>query len=182
MFGCRLARMLLVAGMVIASVSAPAAAQQDVPPEGRRLGLTVGYPSNSAVIGVVWETPTRVTVRAELTAEGFHASNAYGSGGSYSVGAAVSVLRDVARKENASLYVGPRFTYARRNGSGSTAESTYGAGATLGLRYALTRRISLYGEAGLSYTYTRNASYYAEGTESYHAIGSRSGLGLNLFF
>lgn len=148
-------------------------------PDARpRFALTFGYPRSGGLIGVTWEPTDRTAVRTLFSVVGtvskdyYYAddSNTYGT---YYYSIDLSLLRTVARKDEASVYAGPRITYARSHDY--SIDYTVGAGGVLGLQYRLTRRISLYGEAGLDYEYERTCC-------SLHSISSRGSVGLNLYF
>ena len=53
----------------------------------------------------------------------------------------VSLLRFVAQKDDAKVYVGPRFTYSRENSS-NTLDYIVGGGVVVGLQYRLARRMT----------------------------------------
>jgi len=178
---CRLVGLVLACGIVFTCVSAEA----QEPRQDRRFGLTVGYPSSGGLIGLVWQTSDRMAFRPE-----FSLSSRFGgdntSGNATSVGLNLTVLRYVARKDSAGVYLGPRISYSRATQSSGTYEaknSAYGVGATVGLQYELTRRICVYGEVGVVYAYLRTTSApTTHPTVTSNQISSRSSVGLNLFF
>ena len=110
---------------------------------------------------------------------------------STAAGVTVTVLRYFARRDAFRAYWGPRFSYSRSTSSGVTSDSTssaYGVGPSFGLQYELTRRIGIYGEVGAVYTYQHATITYSipgplpQSPVTSHAISSRGGLGLNLYF
>jgi opacity protein-like surface antigen len=178
---CRLVGLVLACGILFTCVSAEA----QEPRQDRRFGLTVGYPSSGGVIGLVWQTSDRTAFRPEFSLSSrFGGDNA--SGNATSVGLNLTVLRYVARKDGVNAYVGPRISYSRatqHSGAYESTNSAYGVGATVGLQYELTRRISVYGEVGAGYAYLRvTSSPTTNPTVTSNQISSRSSVGLNLFF
>lgn len=192
MTGCRLARLLLACGILL--ICATAGAQE--PRQDRRFGLTVGYPSSSTsaagggLIGLVWQTSDRTAFRPEVSF-GARFAGENTTGNSTAAGVTVTVLRYFARRDAFRAYWGPRFSYSRSTSSGVTSDSTssaYGVGPSFGLQYELTRRIGIYGEVGAVYTYQHATITYSipgplpQSPVTSHAISSRGGLGLNLYF
>jgi opacity protein-like surface antigen len=179
---CRIVPLMLACGILLACASARA----QEPNKDRRFGLTAAYPGSGGLIGLVWQTSDRWAFRPELSFSArFHGEN--NNTDSSTVGIAVTVLRYVAKRDNASLYVGPRLSYSRNSttngGVVNQTSSVYGAGVNLGLQYELTRRISVYGEVGAAYSYQRATSEGITPTPiTSHAVTSRGAVGLNLFF
>jgi len=185
---------VLPCALLLAAVHAQAQEPQDSKraTEDRRIGLTLAYPGSglsSGSIGVIWQTSNRLALRPEFFVSARFAADSANGGASdsWSFGATLTVLCYVGRKEGVSAYVGPRVSYSRASSGGGgtdTTNASYGAGVNAGLQYALTKRISVYGEAGLGYLFAR---YTYTGTsfeqkDASHGISSRSSLGLNLFF
>ncbi len=149
-------------------------------PAEPRFALTFGYPGGGGVVGVVWEAGARTALRSQLSVGGsVWTAPDQPTYSSYRFGLDVSLLRFVARKDDAQVYVGPRLTYSRNN-SNYALDYSLGAGAVLGLQYRLARRIGLYGEVGLDYEYGHQTSDLSE--PSVHTIASRNSVGLNLYF
>lgn len=189
----RAARLLLPIAFLLAAGTAYAQA----PPEEQqfpRVALTIGWlPSSSAtlgassgIIGIVYERSERLAFRPELS---FGTTFDRRSGDTlgpdtWSMGVAVTVQGYVARKDNLGIYVGPRFGYSRTSNMGYSTNSVYTAGLSLGLQYSLTRRISVYGEAGALYAFSKTSQTGSAMpySSSQHSINSRSALGLCLYF
>ncbi len=183
----RFARLLISCAVLLAFIPPVLADEPQKPAtdEPGRIGLTVAYPQSTGLIGFVWEKSERLALRPTVAFQG----SAFDSSSSktFSIAGSLSVLRYVGQKDSARAYVGPRFAYThgwRSSAFGTDTNSAYGVGGLAGLQYALTHRISVWGEAGVDYTFaTAGGTAGGITTNSHtHNIASRSGLGLNLYF
>lgn len=184
----------LVCGLIVVARDARAQQPPDSEPgrEGGRIGLTLAYPASgvsSGLIGLIWQASDRLALRPEVSISARIAGDSTNSGAndSWSLGATLTVLCYVGRREGVAAYVGPRLSYswAWSGGGGTdTRNAGYGVGVNGGLQYSLTKKIVLFGEVGLGYlftTYAYNGATYGQRNTS-HSISSRSALGLNLYF
>jgi hypothetical protein len=139
-----------------------------------KVGVTMGYPG---AIGVQWQVSDAFALRPEIT---FSRTTGDSTGSDLlganppvttedtnAVGAALSALVYVGRKDALRPYISPRIAYSRSAASASTNTNTipgpstsdstissYSAAGSFGAQYALGRRFSVFGELGASYTRT----------------------------
>jgi hypothetical protein len=199
-------------------LAAPASAQ-----ERGQIGVSMGYPAS---VGVVWRVADRFAVRPEISlVQGSSAttstttltiSSPFGSQtqtqttqtqittDSTTVGAGVSGLFYLWKRDALSAFVSPRYAYTRGSntttGSGAvasvnetTSRSQFFSGS-FGAEYALGRRFSVFGEIGLGYTRGTLTSPPVSGSQApgvsastgsestNHNISTRSGVGVVFYF
>lgn len=92
----------------------------------------------------------------------------------------------VQKGENLSTYVTPRFGYTRTKAetsglSGPTVIWGYQGSTSFGVQYALSRRFSVFGEAGVVYSRRHNTSPFILNPVS-NAWSSQSGVGVIFYF
>lgn len=177
-----------------ATARAQTSSAQPIPfsePENR-IGLTMGYPSS---FGVVWEVNDRLALRPELsfsvgTSEGSAAGVTRTSSDTWTVGLGISALIYLKNWDALKTYVAPRFTYSRGT---SSVESGFGGdndlkseGFTLnglfGAQYALHRRFSVFGEVGVGFSDGETTLSGIDGRTESTSFGTRTGVGVILFF
>ncbi len=177
-----------VVSIVVIVASLVSAARSEAQEKGQA-GLTMGYP---AAVGILWHPIDRVGIRPEVS----FASSSSDLGGlrssdGWSLGLGISGIFYLQRWDNLRTYVSPRFSYSRaRDSSQSTnpllpdseiTNSTYSATGSFGAQYSLSRKFSVYGEAGFGYTRGRLSGLL--GLESTHQTwGTHSGVGLVFYF
>ena len=142
-------------GVLSLVIVAPAAAQ-----EKGQVGLTMGYP---AAVGIVWHAADRVAIRPEfvfnratnevtqiytiLIINQLQTQETTRSITTQQVGAGVSGLLYVSKRDNLGVYVSPRYTYSRASfdqsglstvSSSGSITTTHGVSGSLGAEYAMT--------------------------------------------
>jgi hypothetical protein len=180
-------------------------AAQDNP----RFGIVMAFP---AEIGVVWAVADRVAIRPDVnwthsTTETTVTSAIFGPLGvtttsvsttsrTTNVGAGVSVLILVLKRDALRTYVAPRFGYAWSSldlsipavqgvvlpvPSGTTS-STYNVSGSFGAQYALGRHFGVFGEAGVAYGHTTQTPMSILRSENRNTnTALRSGVGVILY-
>lgn len=103
------------------------------------------------------------------------------------------------KKDNLRTYFSPRFAYGRTqtdsdpsspSSSSESRANSYQFAGSFGAQYSLSRRFSVYGEAGLAYssndsTFTSSASLFGVATTGKitgHTFGTRAGVGVVVYF
>jgi hypothetical protein len=164
--------------------------------EKGNIGVNLGYPS----VGVTWHVTETVAVRPELTFSIGSSSTTAGSGvdgsesDAWAIGFGVSGLFYVAEWDSVKGYVVPRFAMTRSSADGlstiegskiETTSRSYDLSLSAGAQYALSARISVFGELGLNYTKRHSES---DGVASFlldsdsWAFGPRTAIGLIVYF
>jgi hypothetical protein len=186
---------LIGAGIVLLG-SSTAAAQ-----ERGQFGLVMGYPTT---VGMVWHATDRVGIKAEAT---FSVTSTELDSAllrelnNRTVGINVAGLFYAGRAENVSLYVSPRFGYAKTVSEleGETfvdllpipvpvrdlrnETSMYSFGGLFGSQYSPIRRFSVFGEVGLNYSSQQTeSSPVSTGESESSSLGLRSAVGVVLYF
>jgi hypothetical protein len=150
-----------------------------VPPaeaqERGQVGLTLGYPGS---VGLLWHASDAFALRPELfgtlrssdsttasaTGEMLPSSSSEG----WEIGTGMSGLFRLGQWEGVRAYLVPRITYSRSRtttepagdafvAASQTEVRTYNLGTSLGVQYALARRLSLYGELGVAYNHSNSS-------------------------
>lgn len=182
----RIRRLLLCASFMTVGLTTTAAAQ-----EPSRVGITMGYPAS---IGVLWHISDRVALRPEFSftlTDSSSESLINDETNFWSLGTGVSVLFYSSLTDNLRTYVAPRFSYARTSGDSNVTESTtdvYSFAGMFGAQYSLGRRFAAFGEVGLSYARQNGLATTTIGpltntiTNHGNAIGTRTGVGVVLYF
>jgi opacity protein-like surface antigen len=209
-------------GVLAVLLAAPAIAQ-----EHGQVGLSMGYPAS---VGIVWHVADRFAVRPELSlVQGSSLtlstttvtiSSPFGTQiettetrlatDNATVGAGVSGLFYLWKRESLGAFVSPRYAYTRGSNTTTATNTTIRSGAvaqvndttsrthffsgSFGAQYALGRRFSVFGEIGLGYTHGNVASppssssqtpivSVSTGSESKnHNVSTRSGAGVVFYF
>lgn len=185
---------VLCTAAVLLFVSLPAAAQ-----ESGQVGVAMGYPGS---IGIIWQASDRMAIRPDFN---FTKTTSENTGvfseskvGGWTLGFGLSALIYTGKTDKLRTYFSPRFAYARTqtnsdagtptSSSGTTANSYTFAGS-FGAQYSLSRRFSVYGEAGLAYSRsdstfksTASLSGVATGTTTSHGFGTRAAVGVVVYF
>lgn len=188
-------RVSCVAAAILLLASVPATGQ-----ETGQAGLVTGYPAN---IGVIWHASDRVAIRPDVSLS--HSSSESKSSGStvlsssgWAAGFDVAALFYMSKSDNLRTYCSPQFGYAHTtsNNEPSTgiarsesSGNTYAVAGSFGVQYSATHRFSVFGEFGVSYrtgnsTFTSSASQgaVATGKTTTHAFGTRTAVGIVLYF
>jgi|RhiMethySRZTD1v2_1073278.scaffolds.fasta_scaffold00937_6 hypothetical protein len=159
------------------------------------IGVTMGYPAS---VGLLWHVTERVALRPELTFN--HSStetdttlpiggiNTSASNNYVVVG--LSALFYVAKWDSTRAYVVPRYGFSRSTTSTEgvvvtqlnfeSTVTTHSGGVSFGAQHLLGEHFAIYGELGLSYDRLSTELPTAEGHG--HAFGTRSGVGVTVYF
>lgn len=179
---------------VLLFVSLPAAAQ-----ESGQVGVAMGYPGS---IGIIWHASDRMAIRPDFNLTKTTSENTGGFSGSkvdgWALGFGLSALIYTGKKDNLRTYFSPRFAYGRSStdsdsssstSSSETTANSYTFSGSFGAQYSLSRRFSVYGEAGLLYsrndaTFKSSAllSGVTTGTTTSHGFGTRGAVGVVVYF
>lgn len=184
---------------VLLCTSVPAAAQ-----ESGQVGLAMGYPAS---IGIIWHASDRVAIRPDFNVT--RTSNESNSGFSaglktdgWTLGVGLSALFYTSKKDNLRTYFSPRFAYGRTQTnsdptrvfgaaslSSETRSNSYQYAGSFGAQYSLSRRFSVYAEAGLAYSHgdstfrsTASFSGVATGKTTITSFGTRTAVGVVFYF
>ena len=176
------------AALLLCGSAASAQTQDD-----RRVGLTMGYPT---AVGVLWHVNDRLAIRPELDVSRIHlrsettsalvplASNNESTASSVRPG--ISALVYVARTDDLRMYVSPRYTYSFTDNSQNEVSetSTWLLSGSFGAQHQLGSRFGVYGELGIEYSRstTQISDDFLSGTTRRSTIGTRSGVGVVLYF
>jgi len=183
----------------VASCLLVAAALLILPAEGAaqeqgQTGVFMGYPS----LGLIWHASERIAVRPEIGFSSGSGESDLSETSSTSVSVGASVLFYAAKRDSAALFFAPRYAYQH---SSSKIESTSPFGGdselkitshssvvsgSVGAQYWLSKRFSLFGEAGIQYAWgsSENDSAFSglsSGTDS-HVFGTRSSIAAIWYF
>src|SRR4029453_17000560 len=141
------ARMVCVAGLVLAGLmTTPAAAQ-----EKGDIGMAVPAP---AAIGLIWPVSERVAIRPEMSfsfsetdAEGANVSDL----SSHSVTLAGTALFYAGQWDSLRTYFAPRISYSwtgsSTGGGINSDQDAWGLGGSIGAQYGLGTRFAVFAEA-----------------------------------
>jgi len=162
--------------------------------EKGQTGVFMGYPS----LGLIWHASERIAVRPEIGFSSSSSENDFSETSSTSVSVGASVLFYAAKRENAALYFAPRYAYQRSSSEIESASPLRGDGelkvtshasqisGSVGAQYWLSKRFSLFGDAGVEYAWgsSENDSAFSglsSGTDS-HVFGTRSSIAAIWYF
>jgi hypothetical protein len=146
--------MLVVAALLF--LPAEGAAQ-----EKGQTGVFMGYPS----LGLIWHPTERIAIRPEVDFSFGSGDSDRSESSSAGVAFGATVLFYAAKRESAALYFAPRYAYTRSSseiestslfGGDSRVEVTSHAShlsGSIGAQYWLSKRFSIFGEAGVQYTW-----------------------------
>ena len=185
--------LVLVLALAVCS-SVPALAQ-----EKGQVGLALGYPT--AVV-LVWHPSDTLAVRPQFSfARSTVTSDpVYYYSGSSQKAWGVSFGGDLqiytSRHDQLRTYLSPRFIYSRtKNDSGSNSVNHgYEFSGSFGAQYALTKRFSVYAEAGIRFEHSRttydtmiylngvSSGTYGQTTTKSDSWGPRTAVGAILYF
>ena len=158
----------------------------------RAFGVTMGYPAS---IGVLWHVTEGVAVRPEFSFDFFSSesenSSPFGGDSSsdgHAVSVGVSALFYVARWDMTRAYVVPRYAYSRTTTTiegpfavlGDSTGNAHDVSVSFGAQHTLGDRFAIYGELGLAYE--RGTSEITTSELRRSAFGTRSGVGIVLYF
>jgi Outer membrane protein beta-barrel domain len=180
-FRCSLAAVILFA------IASTASAQ-----ERGDAGIVMGYP---AAIGVTFHLTDTIAIRPEFSfTRTSTESSVLGTErtvDSWSTGVGASALFYVSRADSLRTYLSPRFSYGRsRSDSGvnlpidgaSTTNKTYSVAGSFGAQYSLSDRFSAFGEVGLAVSNSKTRIGTLAGESSGTSWGTRSGVGVVVYF
>ena len=182
----------LINGIVLASAlafvpAAPAAAQ-----EKGKVGMTFGSPAS---VGILWHATEKLAIRPEFGFSWNSSDSGTFETDSVTFTTGVSALFYLARWDDLSAYVSPRYSYNRTSTESTTStvpvidpdqERVIGAhvfSGSFGAQYWFGTRFSAFGEFGLSYGWSKNevVSFLTSELES-KSLGTRTAAGFVFYF
>jgi opacity protein-like surface antigen len=185
---------LMAAGVVLGSLTVPAAALAQEPGD---IGVTMGYPGG---IGIVYHVSDRVAIRPEITFSATsgdsESSLSTTESDSTAVGIGGSVLFYLKEWDKLQSYFAPRYTYTHASTSSTSTPQLPAIGAiesttttnahafvgTFGAQYALHERFSVFGEVGAGYTHQRATSDISGIESTTSQFTTRTGVGVIFYF
>jgi hypothetical protein len=184
----RIRTLIFTTLLCLAAGAGTAAAQ-----EPGKVGLTIAHPS---AVGLIWHASDRLAVRPEFTFSLSSSENRLGGGlpggsssDSTSVGTGVSVLFYTHQWDRVRGYVAPRFGYSRTKSkneqgtfSSELTSTTYAWSGAYGVQFMPTDRFSIFGEVGIGGAFGRGKASNSGNTSEGHSWGTRSGIGMAVYF
>ena len=177
--------------LTLSAGTVPASAQDAA------FGVTIGYPGS---VGVQWQPASRLAVRPAVTfrTSGSDVDEDVGNIESSSLSTSISGLVYLRPAAPFRIYLSPRYSFNRTRSTisfevpqiqfplGTITTTTittkrttheHGVAGLIGAEYRLGERFGVFGEVGVLYT---RASLSSEADN--WAVGSTSGVGVNLYF
>jgi hypothetical protein len=164
--------------LIVVLIATPAADAQ----KRGETALTIGHPS---AVGLMWHVAQRVALRSDVA---FSKSKTEVPNGTiddvWSAAFGLSALFYFPPVDSLRMYLAPRLTYGRTDGEPRPRSETYGLSARIGLQYPLSRKLSVYGEAGVQYsrTTTPMSSQFGPADLKRYAWDTPSGVGIAFHF
>jgi len=165
--------------------------------EKGKLGLTMGYPSS---VGIVYHVTDKLAIRPELNIAQASTETAgpavagvtiNSSSDSWAIGTGISALFYVRQWDDLHLYVSPRWTYSHGSSSSSSTlpsidstANSWSLSGSVGAQYPLGKRFGAFGEVGFGYSHSHETGGSApiQADVTGHAVGTRTGVGVILYF
>jgi Outer membrane protein beta-barrel domain len=180
-------RVVPIVVVVLSLISAVAAEAQ----ETGQAGLTMGYPGS---IGFLWHPTDRVGIRPEISfglSSGDLGTSLFSSD-AWNLGLGVTGIFYLGRWDNLRTYVSPRFSFSRARSlsqsdnpflpDSEVTTSTYSATGSFGAQYSISRKFSVYGEAGFGYTRGTLSGSPLDLESTHETWGTHSGVGVVFYF
>lgn len=159
-------------------------------------GLAMGIPAS---LSVIWHATDRFALRPEFTVTKASSESTTTSGTTTStdalgVGFAISALYYLAKTDNLSTYVSPRFSYSRNTVDAET-DSTFalfprtettarsiGLAGAFGAQYAVSRRFGVFGEVGVQWSDQHAEADTTDAESNGWTFAPRTAVGVILYF
>ena len=183
----------LVKGFVLGSALAFVTASPVMAQEKGKVGMTFGFPAS---VGILWHATEKVAVRPEIGFSWNTSESGLFESDSTTLITGISALFYVAKWDDLSAYVSPRYTYNRASSESAIAttlpvidpnqERVIGShlfSGSFGAQYWFGSRFSAFGEFGLAYGWSKSEidSFLATDLES-RSLGTRTAAGFVFYF
>src|SRR5687768_2673105 len=133
--------------------------------EKSKIGMTFGFPAS---VGIIWHATDKLAIRPEFGFSWNSTEAGTFESDSTVLTMGVSALVYIAKWDDLSAYVSPRYTYNRLSSESSTSapvvffdeservQGTHAFSGSFGTQYSFGRRYGAFGEFGLAYGWSKN--------------------------